>query len=176
MKTYIVNPDGLTAREKNPWPKYPNQPPKQIGEKGNAWKYFESTVQSYPIITDKPLEPGSEIECEVVWQYRGILEDEWANENQNAYNRFKSFNEYSIYAKGLDSEADARQALQPIEQPKEEKKEIPNSTSLIESCRKSLQGWKDELKRNGESLGQVNEHSYTTGYMNGYFEASTKNK
>jgi hypothetical protein len=48
-------------------------------------------------------------------------------------------------------------------------KEIPNSTELIELCEQSLQGYKDELKRNGLP-NDVDESNFNVGFMNGFYE------
>lgn len=118
MKTYIVNADGLTAREKNPY----FQRHVRL-----AWKEFESTVQSYPIITDKPLGPGSEIECELMY---------------------------------LDNDPIdlPKLHLQPIEQPKEEKKDMKtnlNELSKSIHANNEIRGFWDggiEAKNIGEVL------------------------
>jgi len=50
---------------------------------------------------------------------------------------------------------------------------IGDSTTIIDMCKQSLQGFKDELKRNNDNH-IVDDYSFNTGYTCGYFDRGIK--
>lgn len=118
IKTWLVDADHK-ARPKNPYEKHSPQFEanadhpyfKTLNSNYNAFDLF---AKEHTYATDETLPPGkypAEMFAEPVWQFRGILDDDWCNENANAYKNHQTFDSYAEYARSLNGECETRQYL-----------------------------------------------------------------
>lgn len=87
------------------------------------WRAFESAVKTYPFT--KPVEPGKVVRCELKYYEEPQDEDhlEWREISEKRYKYIKAWNDDKLY-NGLHPVC---MMYQPIEQPKEEKKDMENA-------------------------------------------------
>jgi hypothetical protein len=87
---------------------------------GESWGdfYSKKSIEFNKWASDPANQPVTDLsgvynsdQVKEVWEYRGVLSDDWAQDRPTVYALFPSFDAYSIYAKSLCAECETRRRL-----------------------------------------------------------------
>lgn len=147
---YIVQPDGWNCKLKNPYS--PMDGLVAIDPKSKFWD-FEATNPTFPIATDKAMQPGLVFEGDEVWQLYDHDREQWQDGNKPGTCTWEDFNR--IWRT-------TRTAIQPkvVSPAKGEELQVTKRQTInekVKSIKAKLQLQNDLLNQAKQSLDNANQ-------------------